>query len=189
MDKLILSLGGTPWLNLVNTTYTSEKKTVDILDDHLTAQAWLNENGFFHKEEQRIEKEMIEDLKSLREQCKQALEDLTNDGKLSSTSLQRLNQQVKNVQVGLTIQPVNEKTTLLTEGITPKDHLLYKIVESIFHTIETVAVTRIRNCEHQECQLYFVDTSKSGKRRWCSMEICGNRQKAAEFYARKKEKK
>nr|WP_090396707.1 CGNR zinc finger domain-containing protein [Natribacillus halophilus] len=50
------------------------------------------------------------------------------------------------------------------------------------------SIGRIRECEHPECILYFVDTSKSGKRRWCSMELCGNRQKAADFYARKKNK-
>ncbi|WP_101848290.1 CGNR zinc finger domain-containing protein [Zhihengliuella sp. ISTPL4] len=41
---------------------------------------------------------------------------------------------------------------------------------------------RIRPCANPECVLWFYDTSKSGQRRWCSMQGCGNRMKAARFY-------
>lgn len=37
----------------------------------------------------------------------------------------------------------------------------------------------VRNCEGETCTLYFLDVSKNHKRRWCSMEVCGNRAKAA----------
>ncbi|WCB38232.1 CGNR zinc finger domain-containing protein [Gordonia polyisoprenivorans] len=37
---------------------------------------------------------------------------------------------------------------------------------------------RIRQCEHPQCVLWYLDTSRSGTRRWCSMAICGNRTKA-----------
>jgi predicted RNA-binding Zn ribbon-like protein len=36
---------------------------------------------------------------------------------------------------------------------------------------------RIRECEGVNCTLTFVDTSRPGARRWCSMERCGNRAK------------
>lgn len=36
---------------------------------------------------------------------------------------------------------------------------------------------RLRHCEGEGCSLAFYDTSRNGKRRWCSMEICGNRHK------------
>lgn len=42
---------------------------------------------------------------------------------------------------------------------------------------------RIRQCDGINCGWLFVDTSKSGRRRWCSMEICGNRAKARRFRA------
>lgn len=38
---------------------------------------------------------------------------------------------------------------------------------------------RIRGCEHDDCVLLFVDRSRQGGRRWCSMKLCGNRAKAA----------
>ncbi|WP_407565669.1 CGNR zinc finger domain-containing protein [Streptomyces sp. 184] len=43
---------------------------------------------------------------------------------------------------------------------------------------------RIRGCANPECVLWFYDTSKNGRRRWCSMEGCGNRAKAARFQER-----
>ena len=36
---------------------------------------------------------------------------------------------------------------------------------------------RIRACAADDCGLLFVDASRPGRRRWCSMEWCGNRAK------------
>lgn len=36
---------------------------------------------------------------------------------------------------------------------------------------------RIRTCAAEDCHLVYVDTSRPGRRRWCSMEHCGNRHK------------
>lgn len=38
---------------------------------------------------------------------------------------------------------------------------------------------RIKQCENPACPLLFVDTSRAQKRRWCSMERCGNMTKVA----------
>jgi predicted RNA-binding Zn ribbon-like protein len=43
---------------------------------------------------------------------------------------------------------------------------------------------RIRQCEGEGCAILFLDTSRSGERRWCSMAGCGNRAKAREFRKR-----
>jgi predicted RNA-binding Zn ribbon-like protein len=45
----------------------------------------------------------------------------------------------------------------------------------------------IRQCEADGCTLLFVDNSRRGDRRWCSMAGCGNRAKLAEFRRRKRE--
>lgn len=41
---------------------------------------------------------------------------------------------------------------------------------------------RVRKCAH--CVAHFLDTSKKGTRRWCSMQLCGNRLKVAAYAAR-----
>ena len=36
---------------------------------------------------------------------------------------------------------------------------------------------RVRECAGPRCGALFLDTSRPGTRRWCSMEICGNQAK------------
>lgn len=45
-------------------------------------------------------------------------------------------------------------------------------------------VSRIKECERAECSRLFVDESQSGRRRWCSMERCGNLAKIAGYRRR-----
>jgi predicted RNA-binding Zn ribbon-like protein len=45
---------------------------------------------------------------------------------------------------------------------------------------------RVRSCANPACGWLFLDDSKSGNRRWCSMSACGNRAKAHRHYQRQK---
>jgi predicted RNA-binding Zn ribbon-like protein len=42
----------------------------------------------------------------------------------------------------------------------------------------------VRICANPQCGLFFYDTSRTGKRRWCSMAVCGNRHKVAQHARR-----
>ena len=42
----------------------------------------------------------------------------------------------------------------------------------------------VRECGADNCQWLFLDTSKNRSRQWCSMQSCGNRQKARRHYQR-----
>jgi predicted RNA-binding Zn ribbon-like protein len=46
---------------------------------------------------------------------------------------------------------------------------------------------RIRECARPDCSLLFVDASRPGRRRWCSMERCGNRRRTAAYRRRMRE--
>lgn len=46
---------------------------------------------------------------------------------------------------------------------------------------------RIRQCQGEGCALLFVDTSRSGHRKWCSMAGCGNKAKVGSFRERNRE--
>jgi predicted RNA-binding Zn ribbon-like protein len=46
------------------------------------------------------------------------------------------------------------------------------------------ALNRIRACGAESCRWLFLDTSKNHTRRWCKMQVCGNRMKARRFQAR-----
>ena len=41
---------------------------------------------------------------------------------------------------------------------------------------------RLRCCSSETCILWFWDSSRGGRRRWCSMDRCGNRVKAQRHY-------
>lgn len=45
---------------------------------------------------------------------------------------------------------------------------------------------QIRKCSNENCSSLFLDRSKTGRRRWCSMAGCGNYAKVAAFNKRKK---
>ena len=45
---------------------------------------------------------------------------------------------------------------------------------------------RLRLCAGPECSWLFVDRSKSGRRRWCDMAVCGNAAKSRRHYARER---
>jgi predicted RNA-binding Zn ribbon-like protein len=43
---------------------------------------------------------------------------------------------------------------------------------------------RLRRCESPDCELIFYDSSRPGRRRWCSTERCGDRMRARAYRAR-----
>ncbi|WP_149181494.1 CGNR zinc finger domain-containing protein [Streptomyces sp. TRM49041] len=46
------------------------------------------------------------------------------------------------------------------------------------------ARARLRQCEGDHCHRVYLDTSRGGRRRWCSSEMCGNRERVARHRAR-----
>ncbi|HYL63793.1 MAG TPA: CGNR zinc finger domain-containing protein [Candidatus Methylomirabilis sp.] len=64
------------------------------------------------------------------------------------------------------------------------DWLLAAIARSAAEIIAEGASARLRICANPSCGLFFYDTSRTKKRRWCSMARCGNRHKVAAFSRR-----
>jgi len=62
--------------------------------------------------------------------------------------------------------------------------LLAPVARSAVALAMDVDPTRLRQCAASDCARWFLDTSKAGRRRWCSMATCGNRAKAARYRAR-----
>jgi len=44
----------------------------------------------------------------------------------------------------------------------------------------------IRECEGNGCGWFFLDRSRNRRKRWCSMDACGNRAKAQRFYRKRR---
>jgi predicted RNA-binding Zn ribbon-like protein len=56
------------------------------------------------------------------------------------------------------------------------DQLLASVAREAVHMLSDHAY-RIRECGADDCAVVYLDTSRSGNRRWCSMSRCGNRHK------------
>jgi predicted RNA-binding Zn ribbon-like protein len=69
------------------------------------------------------------------------------------------------------------------------DWLLAAIARSAAEIISEGEATRVRLCANPSCSLIFYDASRTHRRRWCSMSLCGNRHKVAAFARRKKTNK
>ena len=68
----------------------------------------------------------------------------------------------------------------------PLEDALAAVAEPLVGVISTGEVQRLRICANDGCRWVFEDTSRTGRRRWCSMASCGNRAKAARHRARKR---
>lgn len=44
---------------------------------------------------------------------------------------------------------------------------------------DPVARAALRRCQGEDCHRLYLDTSRGGRRRWCSGEVCGNRERVA----------
>jgi predicted RNA-binding Zn ribbon-like protein len=63
--------------------------------------------------------------------------------------------------------------------------LLLPLVESATESLIRGELGRIRRCANPRCAQVFYDSTKNASRRWCDMETCGNRAKAARFRKKK----
>jgi predicted RNA-binding Zn ribbon-like protein len=61
------------------------------------------------------------------------------------------------------------------------DWLLAAVARSGAEIIAEGAHARLRLCANVHCGLFFYDNSRTRRRRWCSMAVCGNRSKVAAF--------
>lgn len=65
--------------------------------------------------------------------------------------------------------------------------LLATLARDAIHLFGGEEADLIRQCQSPACTLFFIDTSRSGERRWCSMVGCGNKAKVADFRRRRRE--
>jgi predicted RNA-binding Zn ribbon-like protein len=62
--------------------------------------------------------------------------------------------------------------------------LVAELARDAVTTFSAPTVDRVRKCADPYCALLYLDTSRPGRRRWCSMRRCGNRSKIYEYRQR-----
>jgi predicted RNA-binding Zn ribbon-like protein len=64
------------------------------------------------------------------------------------------------------------------------DGPLREIIDAAVILITSADIDNVRECSENTCRWLFLDRSRNHSRRWCDMQLCGNRSKAMRFYAR-----
>jgi predicted RNA-binding Zn ribbon-like protein len=58
----------------------------------------------------------------------------------------------------------------------PAAAALSRIARDAIELLAGSTAARVRECAAPDCAFLFVDTSRAGRRRWCAMARCGNRE-------------
>lgn len=85
------------------------------------------------------------------------------------------------MRTGLVMSGTGASTRLYVTPRQPED-LFAPLAHSAATLFSNADRERVRKCD--QCVLHFYDISKKGTRRWCSMQLCGNRLKVAAYAAR-----
>jgi predicted RNA-binding Zn ribbon-like protein len=66
------------------------------------------------------------------------------------------------------------------------DRPLWAVARSASDLLTSPDQSIVKECASPTCSWLFLDTSRNHSRRWCDMNICGNREKARRHYQRHK---
>jgi predicted RNA-binding Zn ribbon-like protein len=65
---------------------------------------------------------------------------------------------------------------------------LWLILDAAAALLTSPELRQVRECNEKTCRWLFLDRSRNHSRRWCDMQLCGNRSKAQRFYARTRDR-
>ena len=188
-----LFLGNEPVLDFVNTRPVQDGKPMELLPDFGAVLRWFQAADLLNPEQvARIDRQWqgtteaqktTAVMKDLRERWRVEILAWEGGRAIRSQTLDELNE----------LMGMHPMLTRLTKNLTaystkqwfevrePAD-LLAPLAHSAATLLATGDQKRLRKCAN--CVLHFHDTSKKGTRRWCSMQLCGNRFKVAAYAAR-----
>jgi predicted RNA-binding Zn ribbon-like protein len=72
------------------------------------------------------------------------------------------------------LPPVLKAPGVLAHSASPAG-LLALLAREAIYVLGSGNVVQLRQCASPTCTIFFVDTSRAGDRRWCSMAACGNK--------------
>jgi predicted RNA-binding Zn ribbon-like protein len=124
-------------------------------------------------------------MRELREELRNEILSWEGTGKLRRGTMDKLNLIMAKhpMLIRLGRDPSGTTTEFWFQASGPDD-LCAPLAHSAAMLFANADPERVRKCGH--CVLHFYDTSKKGTRRWCSMQLCGNRLKVAAYAARQR---
>ncbi|MGF6113397.1 CGNR zinc finger domain-containing protein [Pseudomonas frederiksbergensis] len=181
-----LVLADHPALDLLNTKMMVEGQSRDLLTVDEDAAQWLNQVGIGSSAELATDENgrLVGELRALRD-CLEKLISARCDNRMADPSA--LNAFLRQAVPQLVWK---QKGRPILDRFNEPDEAKRRVSQIAFAAAELLAegdFNLVRKCESPDCSLMFYDRTKSHKRRWCSMALCGNRHKVAEFRKRRQD--
>lgn len=179
-----LFVGDHPAMDLLNTIMRLENRLVDVWQSDADVLRWLVLTGLVQTKiaSQFRHGALLAAARQLREVVRALVVARKAQKKLD---LKPLNQFLArgNSHCQLTGTKAGLAVTRQYGTATP-EALLAPLAEAAADFVATADFNLVRPCEGPDCVLWFYDRTKAHRRRWCSMEACGNRNKVARFRSR-----
>jgi predicted RNA-binding Zn ribbon-like protein len=191
-----LFLGNELALDFVNTRPVQDDKATELLMDFGAVLRWFQAADLLNSEQAaRLDRQWggtteaqraTEELKDFRERLREEILAWEGGHVVRRPTINELNGLLELYPM-LTRLMTNGKahSTKLWFAVRKPADLLAPVAYSAATLFATGNRKRVRKCAN--CVLHFHDTSKKGTRRWCSMQLCGNRFKVAAYATRQRQ--
>lgn len=193
-------VGNLPCLDLVNTRPLRHEEPEELLATFADLVAWLERAGLIDGEASRSAlrrwdgkaagDRVLEAARKLREELRELAPRLASGGNAGAGAVARINGILASRPVVTVLSAEGRKWRTDEQAVSDHPlHLLVPVARSAAWLIEHGERGLLRKCEDPECVLWFYDTTRNKRRRWCSMDDCGARAKAAAYYRREKQRR
>lgn len=181
-------ISGNLSLDLVNTELVSRGQRQDLLLTERDVLDWLavikGKNSYWDNQlslkiKERIQQVFVEILE-MRTILRKQFESIADGNKIPDEFIAFLENKIE--KSPFTYKLMDQKLVPIPVG-EAEDILLSYIAFDTLTLIEENRLSSLKRCSNDDCVLLFID--ESGRRKWCSMKICGNRKKVARFQHRK----
>jgi predicted RNA-binding Zn ribbon-like protein len=141
---------------------------------------WLSDNGLV---DDLVEPEKAEhaDTLAVREAIRELL--LEHNGCECDTTAASATLEEAGRKAKLAVRFVDGRPTLAPECEDTRG-AVGRIVAAVAELATTPEWQRLKACRDEHCRVAFYDKSRNRSRVWCSMEVCGNQEKARTFRAK-----
>lgn len=174
-----------PALDLMNTVVQLNGQGVDLWQDDADVSAWLVQAGYLADGQAHgsADGSLLAGARALRELVRRLVRARKDGREIDIGGLNALLGQARRH-----LELVKEEGGALRletryAGGTAGE-VLAPLAEAAAELLASGDFNLVRPCESPECSLWFLDRTKSHRRRWCSMALCGNRHKVASFRQR-----
>jgi predicted RNA-binding Zn ribbon-like protein len=194
----IVSIGGHPALDFLNTAYAPEEDRVEVIPDGASLLAWLSAAGIVDSEAARQLSRRLgtkgldtaaAEARKLREWTRDWLERWRSAPTRDyGAEIERLNKLLGKTSTRHEL--ARTRTGLRIEArpvLASVDDILGLLAIHIAHLIADEDPQLVKSCAGAGCTLWFVDRTKAHRRIFCSATTCGNRAKVAAFRQRQRE--